>query len=135
VSECPICLGPLASGTVCTLPCSHTFHTACVEGLRSFGIKQASPMCRAERTTGPEKLFDEAVRRYDNTKRRLDRGQGSWGALIKAHQREMNKVIDMWRKPAARACHLPVQPQPNVPFRPLCEAGPQRGRAVVPEGL
>ena len=46
--ECAICLDPLTSGTVCTLPCSHAFHASCVEGLRSFGIKQVCPMCRVE---------------------------------------------------------------------------------------
>jgi hypothetical protein len=47
--ECDICLDPLASGTVCTLPCTHTFHASCVEVLRSFGLKQARPLlCRAQ---------------------------------------------------------------------------------------
>ena len=70
--ECPICLDPLASGNVCTLPCKHTFHAPCVEGLRSFGIKQVCPMCRAELPPGPEQLFEEAMRRYFELKRRVD---------------------------------------------------------------
>ena len=61
--ECAICLDPFASGTVCTLPCAHTFHASCVEGLRSFGMKQVCPLCRAELPPGPEKLFEEAARR------------------------------------------------------------------------
>ena len=95
--ECPICLDPLASGTVCILPCTHTFHAACVAELRSFGIKQACPMCRAELPPGPEKLSEEAVRRYLIVERRVARGEASWGALTKAQQREMNAVIGLWR--------------------------------------
>jgi TPR repeat protein len=57
-------------------------------------------MCRAELPPGPEKLFEEAVRRYLVIARRVDRGETSWGALTKAQQREMNEVIDMWRSAA-----------------------------------
>ena len=57
--ECAICLGPLSSGTVCTPPCTHTFHVACVEGLRSFDLKQGRPLCRAELRPGPEKLITD----------------------------------------------------------------------------
>ena len=39
---------PLASGV-----CTHTFHAACAEGLRSFGIQQVCPMCRVEPATEP----------------------------------------------------------------------------------
>ena len=58
--ECPICLDPLDKGSACTLPCTHTFHPTCVEGLRSYGIKQVCPMCREELPPGPEQLFEEA---------------------------------------------------------------------------
>jgi hypothetical protein len=98
--ECPICLDPLASGAVSTLPCTHTFHAACVAGLRSFGLKQVCPLCRAELPPGPEKLFDEAARRFFDVKRRVDFGEASWGALTKALRREMNEVIGMWRSAA-----------------------------------
>ena len=55
--ECAVCLDPLASGAaLCTLPCTHTFHASCVEGLRSFGIQQVCPMCRVELPPGVEKL-------------------------------------------------------------------------------
>ena len=98
--ECAICLDPLVSGAVLTLPCSHTFHAACVAGLRSFGLKQVCPMCRVELPPGPDKLFEEATRRYFEVKRRVDRGDASWGALTKALQREMNEVIGLLRNAA-----------------------------------
>ena len=96
--ECAVCLDPLASGAaLCTLPCTHTFHASCVEGLRSFGIQQVCPMCRVELPPGPEKLLEEASQRYFDVKRRVDRGEASWGALTKAQQREMDEVLRLWR--------------------------------------
>jgi len=64
MKECVICLDPLAEGNLCTLPCTHTFHAACVEGLRKFGIKQVCPNCREELPPGPEKLLEEALRHF-----------------------------------------------------------------------
>jgi hypothetical protein len=57
-------------------------------------------MCREELPPGPEKLFEEALRRYFDVKRRVDRGKASWGALTKAQQREMSEVIGLLRKAA-----------------------------------
>ena len=97
-SECAVCLDPLVSGSnLCTLPCTHTFHASCVEWLRSFGIQQVCPMCRVELPLGPEKLFEEAVRRYLDVARRVDRGEVSWGALTRTQQREMDEAVRMWR--------------------------------------
>jgi hypothetical protein len=98
--ECAICLDPLASGSLNTLPCKHTFHAACVDGLRSFGLKQVCPMCRVELPPGGEKLFEEAGQRYLVLKRRVNRGGASWGALTKEQKREMNEVIGLLRKAA-----------------------------------
>ena len=62
--ECAICLDPLDSKAVCTLPCTHKFHASCVEGLRSFGTKQVCPMCRVELPPGADQQFEEASQRY-----------------------------------------------------------------------
>ena len=61
--ECAICLEPLdpSSSDCCTLPCSHAFHIPCVEGLRSFGIKQVCPMCRAELPPGRSSSSSKAA--------------------------------------------------------------------------
>ena len=107
--ECAICLDPLGdSGPLCALPCSHKFHAACVEGLRSFGIKQVCPICRVDLPPGPEQLFEEATRRYFDVKRRVDRGEASWGALTKAEQKEMGEVLRLWRS-AAEQGHAAAQ--------------------------
>ena len=92
--ECPICLELLLGrASACTLPCSHTFHRSCVEGLRSYGIKQVCPMCRKELPPGPDQLFEEACRAYFPLKARVERGEASWGSLTAAQQRKMNEVI------------------------------------------
>ena len=92
--ECAICLDPLASGSLCTLPCSHSFHAACVDGLRKFGIKQVCPMCREELPPGPDKLFEEGARKLFS----MNLGGASWGVVLtKAQQQEMNEIIRMWR--------------------------------------
>ena len=36
-----------------TLPCGHVLRPACVNGLRSFGVKLLSPMFRTELPPGP----------------------------------------------------------------------------------
>ena len=62
--ECAMCLESLKSAKVLTLPCSHTYHAACVGKLREFGITQVCPLCRADLPPGPEQVFDDAMRRY-----------------------------------------------------------------------
>ena len=75
--ECAVCLDG-------TLPCTHTFHAACAEGMRKFGIQQVCPMCRVELPPGPGQLNDEVVRRHLDVKRHVDRGEALWAALTKA---------------------------------------------------
>ena len=57
--ECAMCLESLKSAKVLTLPCSHTYHAACVGKLREFGITQVCPLCRADLPPGPEQVFDD----------------------------------------------------------------------------
>ena len=148
-AECAICLDPLASGSLCTLPCTHSFHAACVDGLRKFGIKQVCPMCREELPPGPKKLSEEGARRFINMQRRVNCGKASWGALTKAQQQEMNEIMMMWRV-AADQGHADAQfnlgfmhangqgvKQDYVEalrwYRKSAEAELRRGIAVVPQ--
>ena len=62
--KCSICLENLSGTSVCTLPCTHVFHGACVAGLRKFGVKDVCPLSRKALPPGPKKLVDEAIRRY-----------------------------------------------------------------------
>ena len=94
--ECAICLEPLSLATDLALACGHVFHPACVEGLRSFGVKQFCPMCRTELPPGPEKLFEEATRLYLIIERKIGRGAASWGALTAQEQKQMDEVVEMW---------------------------------------
>ena len=99
VDECAICLDPLVafSSTTCTLPCSHVFHAPCVARLRSFGISEVCPLCRAELPPGPEQLFEEACRLYVPLQKLVVGSDGSWGALTKKQQRTMDEVIRLWK--------------------------------------
>jgi len=100
-NECPICLELLDSNTsCCTLPCYHTFHASCVKELRSFGVKQVCPMCRAELPPGPEQISGEATRRFFYLKR-------TWGSLTKV-QKKMQSVTEMWRSEPTRTCQCSV---------------------------
>ena len=77
--EYAICLDPLVAenGSTLTLPCGHVFHGSCVEGLRARGVAKVCPLCRADLPPGPNKLFEEAVRRYFVVEARVSRGQTS----------------------------------------------------------
>jgi len=99
--KCPICQGALTLAPVCTLSCAHTFHSSCVEELKSFDINQACLLCRAELPPGPEKLVDEAVRRYVVVERRLG-ACGAWVAdhMSTAQKWEMKRVIGMFEAAA-----------------------------------
>ena len=97
--ECAICLEPLnaSSAGCCTLPCSHVFHVLCAEGLRSFGIAQVCPMCRAELPPGPGKLFEDGCRLYFPLRQILERNGGSWSKLTAAQRRKMGEVLRDWK--------------------------------------
>jgi len=95
--ECPVCLEMITSGTTCKLPCMHTFHVACVEKLRSFGIKQTCPMCRAFLPPEPSQLVDDAARLYYTVAERVERGETSWAELTKGGQPDMAEAIKLLR--------------------------------------
>jgi hypothetical protein len=57
-------------------------------------------LCRTPLPPGPEKLYEQATLRYVVVKRRMERGQASWGALTKDEQRELNAAVGGWRAAA-----------------------------------
>ena len=75
-------------GLSVSFPAHNKFHAACVEGLRSFGIKQVCPICRVDLPPGPEQLFEEATRRYFDVHRLLGRGGGVVGRSDQDEVRE-----------------------------------------------
>lgn len=74
---CSICLDAvqMSSPDACTLDCFHCFHKDCVAGIRSYGLSQVCPICRAP-LTGTMKEFDYFTRKLFSLKKRL-RKQGS----------------------------------------------------------
>ena len=93
---CAICQDTLASGPACTLPCTHVFHSTCVAELRKLGVQQACPLCRTNLPPGPEKVFEEATRRYTVVHQMVERGRASWHALPKWAQEEVDAAIVGW---------------------------------------
>jgi hypothetical protein len=98
--ECIICLNPLTEASACTLPCAHVFHAACVAEMRKFGVQQACPLCRAPLPPGPERLIEDATRRYLVVQQRVARGEASWSALPAAAHQEVDAAARWWRAAA-----------------------------------
>jgi TPR repeat protein len=121
--ECSICLEPLSLASAATLPCGHMFHPACVEGLRSFGVKQVCPMCRTELPPGPDQLFDVAARLFFPIQTRKERKGGSWGALTVKEQKQTDEALQLWTQ-AADQGHSLAQYNLGTIY--------ERGRSVPP---
>eukprot|EP00613_Pedinella_sp_CCMP2098_P075506 CAMPEP_0171955680 /NCGR_PEP_ID=MMETSP0993-20121228/114743_1 /TAXON_ID=483369 /ORGANISM="non described non described, Strain CCMP2098" /LENGTH=98 /DNA_ID=CAMNT_0012602011 /DNA_START=33 /DNA_END=326 /DNA_ORIENTATION=+ len=69
--------------------------------MRKFTQNQACPVCRADLPPGPERAFDEAIRRYLVIERRLTREGRSWATLSKEVRDELDAVIFLWREAAS----------------------------------
>ena len=114
--ECAICLDPLlADGSTLTLPCGHVFHGSCVDGLRARGVAKVCPLCRADLSPGPGKLYEGGARRYLVVEERVERGQTSWAELSTADQREMMVVAQLWKDAAAQG-HIIAQSNLGVMY-------------------
>jgi hypothetical protein len=94
-AECAICLLSLVA-EVCTLPCGHKYHAACIKELRTIGVKQSCPSCRATLPPDADKLFDDAMELYKLVKS----GTASWDVLTKSQQRKMDTVLLLLREAA-----------------------------------
>ena len=110
-NECAICLEDLDDpefGPAQILDCTHRFHRACVEELRSRGVQQACPMCRAKLPDSAEKMFADGCTIYIPIERRVQQGDGSWGPLSRRQQRQMDEVVRLWEG-AAEQGYAPAQ--------------------------
>ena len=55
------------------------------------------PLCRVALPPGPEKVFEEATRRFMVTFKRVERGEASWSALPPAMQQDVDAAVSGWR--------------------------------------
>ena len=94
--ECAICLDSYAAGPIQTLECSHTFHVACVEKLRSFHL-DACPNCRAGLPPGPQQVFDEAARQWMVLERRYGQGDKPWRKMNGGDREVMHEILEKLR--------------------------------------
>ena len=81
------------------LPCGHSFCTGCVGELRSKGVSETCPLCRAPLPPGPEKLYELAWRVQAKIMQAVDpRRTHSWPPLSASQQEEMDGAIVMFQE-------------------------------------
>jgi TPR repeat protein len=106
---CAICQDTLSEEPSTKMPCSHVYHVACVEKLRSYDIRQVCPTCRVDLPPGPEQLYDEAVRRWVVLNRRYGQDEGKpWRRIRNADDRRENAEMVRMMTEAAEQGHAPV---------------------------
>jgi TPR repeat protein len=107
---CAICQYPVSDAPSKPLPCSHVYHVACVEKLRSYDIKQVCPTCRVDLPPGSEQLFEEATYRYIVLDRRYGQGgQKPWRRITNADDRRVNREMLRMTTEAAEQGHARAQ--------------------------
>ena len=95
--DCAICLEPIyrfasptfsqrkkSAGTgACMLPCSHMFHSGCMEEFREASMQPLCPLCRAPLPDDPRLQFKTAMQKYSRVERALIRKAGRGDALAR----------------------------------------------------
>ena len=97
---CVICQGPPVDPE--PLPCGHAYCRECLVGLRTKGVAQTCPLCRAELPPGVAGLFDMATRAYRRVAGRVARGEAAWESLDDDAQEEMDEAVAMLTEAVAQ---------------------------------
>ena len=71
-------------------------------GLRTKGVAQTCPLCRAELPPGVAGLFDMATRAYRRVAGRVARGEAAWDSLDGDAQEEMEECVAMLTEAVAQ---------------------------------
>ena len=109
------------------LPCGHSFCTGCLGELRSKGVSETCPLCRAPLPPGPEKLYELAMQVMVKLTRAVGTN-GPWPPLSASQQEEMDGAIVMFQEamdqvsgrvrdsmvPCGACAHRSSQPRPPV---------------------
>ena len=93
--RCLICLEPPREPM--RLPCGHSFCTGCVGELRSKGVSETCPLCRAPLPPGPEKLFELAHLAWWKLRCAVG-SKCEWPPLSASQQEEMDGAIVMFQE-------------------------------------
>ena len=128
--RCLVCLGPPREPM--RLPCGHSFCTGCVGELRSKGVSETCPLCRAPLPPGPEKLFELAMLVWLKICRVY--GGGAWPLLSASQQEEMDGAIVMYQEAMDQVGELRVRGSnfngamlsSRSPFCPTAPLSPRR---------
>ena len=99
-TQCVICIGPVRSPV--ELPCGHQYCGACLAELRSKGVSQTCPLCRAELPPGVEGLYELASRAVMRIQGMVQRGEASWASLPAAEREEIEEAIAMLTEAGAQ---------------------------------
>ena len=79
------------------MPCGHAFCTECVAELRSKGVSETCPLCRAALPPGKKKLHELGLAVWLKIMRAVGTNE-EWPALSASQQSEMDGAIVMMQE-------------------------------------
>ena len=74
----------------------------CLAGVRSKGVSQTCPLCRAELPPGVAGLYELAMRAYQRVWGKVRRGEMTWASLDADSQEEMDECVAMLTEAVAQ---------------------------------
>ena len=100
---CAICFEDLAEAPTQSLPCSHTFHRACVNRIRmTIGVQQACPICRKRLPPSAATLIARAWGIFLPIQNRVING----AILTRRERQQMNEVVGCWEEAAEQGNNI-----------------------------